>query len=628
MMLTARKNAGAGCRMESIGRFFLDNVGIPHGYCFAWNPTLLWLMVTSNAAVALAYFSIPFTLLRFLRLQRELPFSWIFVLFGAFIFFCGLTHLIDILNIFEPAYRLGTIVMVLTALVSVATAATLIPLVSTASKFLDQGKLQGQQLLSANAALQETSAALAERNLALAASEQRFRLTIHGAPIGLAIVSTDGRWLEVNAALCAILEYPANELLSKTFQQITHPDDLDQDLKQARSLLEGQASSYRMQKRYFTKSGRVISVQLDVTLLRDSDGLPLHFISQIQDITARLKIEQALRNSEAEARVLGVLDGTLQACQSLDEIGPPAASACQSLYPGSSGVIYIRNASKTSLERCHGWGDTAVSEPVFAPDDCWALRRGRPVAVDFDEPNATVCQHMAHEHGPIHAVCLPLLAQGDIVGLLHLQWQKQAATPAAAGEQIANRLGQAIANLQLRASLRLQTIIDPLTSLHNRRHLEESLVRDLARAQRDGSSIAVLMIDVDHFKRYNDRYGHGLGDQVLRQVGAVLAGVCRSGDLAARYGGEEFTIVMADVEESTAMARAELLRQRMVETRVVTIGGASIPAVTISVGVAMYPRDGSTPTEVVEAADQALYAAKQQGRNRVVSHSSMPPAKT
>lgn len=603
-------------------------MGIPHGYCFAWNPTLLWLMVGSNAMVALAYFSIPFTLLRFLRLQRDLPFSWIFVLFGAFIFFCGLTHLIEILNIFKPAYRLGTVVMVLTALVSLATAIMLIPLVMTVSKYLDQVKLQGQQLTSTNAALQQASAALAERNLALAASEQRFRLAIQGAPIGLAIVATDGRWLEVNAALCAILEYSANELLSKTFQQITHPDDLDRDLKQAKSLLDGQASSYRIEKRYFTKSGRVISVQLDVTLLRDSDGLPLYFISQIQDITARLKIEQALRNSEAEARVLGVLDGTLQACQSLDEIGPPAASACQSLYPGSSGVIYIRNASKTNLERCHAWGDTAISEPVFAPDDCWALRRGQPVAVDFDEPNATVCQHLTHEHAPIHAICLPLLAQGDIVGLLHLQWQKQALAPAASSaEQIAYRLGQAIANLQLRASLKLQTIIDPLTGLHNRRHLEESLLRDVARAERDGSSVAVLMIDVDHFKRYNDSHGHVLGDQVLRQVSSVLTGVCRKGDLAARYGGEEFTIVMAGAQESTAMARAELLRQRMVDTSIVT-GGADIPAVTISVGVALYPQHGDSATAVVEAADQALYAAKQQGRNRVVSRSYMPLAKT
>lgn len=607
--------------MASILSFLLDGSGLPHGYCIAWDPRLLWVMVFSNGVVALAYFSIPFALARFLWLQKSLPFSWMFVLFSAFIFSCGLTHVIDIVNIYRPAYRLDAVMMSITAVLSLATAATLIPLVPRASQYISHDQEREADLQRLNQALQDSTAELALRNSALASSEQRFRLTLQGAPIGLAIVGLDGRWIEVNEALCKSLEYSAAELLQKTFQQITHPEDLDHDLQHVQRLLQGLDDSYRMEKRYFTKSGRILKVQLDVTLLRDQHGQPVHFISQIQDITARKQIEEALRLSAAEAQTFSELDGMLQACQSLTEIGPPAARACVALYPDSSGVIYLRNASKNNLERLHGWGDETISEAVFAPEDCWALRRGAAVSVQLHAANATLCKHLGSKHADATSLCLPMQAQGETVGMLCLQWPRTSlARDERPAQQIGNRLGLAIANLQLRETLRYQSIVDPLTGLYNRRHLEESLARDLARAEREDSTVAVLMIDVDHFKRYNDRYGHALGDQVLQQVGSTLLDFCRRGDLAARYGGEEFTVVMSGIDEVTAIARAEKLRARMVDTRLMQ-AGREIPAVTISVGVAMYPAHGNTQAVLIDAADQALYAAKRRGRNRVVSRS-------
>ena len=613
--------------MQSLLSLLLDGSGIPHGYCIAWDPRLMWIMVTSNAAIAFAYFSIPFALARFLRLQRGLPFGWMFILFSGFIFSCGLTHVIEIVNLYRPAYRLDAVMMAITAVVSLATAAALFPLVPTASEYITLNRQREKALYALNGELQDATAQLAQRNAALEASEQRFRLTLQGAPIGLAIVSIEGRFLEVNEALCKILEYPAAELLQLTFQEITHPDDLSRDVDLLQSLLAGKSLSYRMEKHYFAKSGRILVAQLDVTLLRSSDGKPQHFISQIQDVTDRRALEEALRNSAAQSRVMVELDGTLQACQLIEEIGPPTSKACAAIYPGTSGSIYIRNASKSALERIHNWGKAELSETAFAADACWALRRGEPFSATFDDDHASFCQHIGRSHGMHDSLCVPMVAQGEIVGVLHLQWPHAGPErDAASAKQIATRTALAAANLQLREKLMRQSIVDPLTSLYNRRHLEESLNRDVARAEREGTQVAVLMIDVDHFKRYNDQYGHALGDSVLQKMGDVLAGFCRRGDLAARYGGEEFTVVMSDINEATALSRAELLRQRMGLTR---LGNSEteIPPITISVGVALYPQDGDSPLAVIEAADQALYAAKRAGRNRVLSRSAMGPAR-
>lgn len=610
--------------MQSILSLLFDGSGIPHGYCIAWDSRLIWVMVTSNAMIALAYFSIPFALARFLRLQRGLPFGWMFVLFSGFIFSCGLTHLIDIVNLYRPVYRLDAVLMAITAVISLATAAALFPLVPTASAYITRNHKLDSALRTLNEELQEATALLAQRNTALEASEQRFRLTLQGAPIGLAIVSLEGRFLEVNNALCEILDYEAPELLALSFQQITHPDDLSRDQALLAKLVAGKLQSYRMEKRYFARGGRVLVAQLDVNLLRNSDGTPLHFISQIQDITERRQLEEALRSSEAHGRVLVELNGTLQACHELEEVGPPTAKACAAAYPCSSGVIYIRNASKSALERIHSWGTPAISAAVFAPDSCWALRRGEPFAATFGDDHTHSCQHIEHQQGMQYSLCVPMLAQGEVVGVLHLQWpQASSGREPGSAEQIATRTALAVANLQLREKLMRQSIVDPLTGLYNRRHLEESLNRDVARAEREGTQVAVLMIDVDHFKSYNDRYGHALGDSVLQKMGAVLAGFCRRGDLAARYGGEEFTVVMSDMDEATALARAELLRERMGLTRLGN-SDTEVPPITISVGLALYPVHGDTPLTVIEAADKALYSAKRAGRNRVVSRSAMP----
>ncbi|WP_169729314.1 sensor domain-containing diguanylate cyclase [Solimonas soli] len=259
----------------------------PHGYCLAWDPFLVGADVIASALIALAYFSIPLTLTVFVRRNPTLHFNGLFAMFSLFIFACGAGHVVDIFSLWIPVYRLELSVKAITAAASVATALTMWPLLPKATALLREYHDTAASLRRVNAELQASHDALIESN-------ERFRLTLQNAPIGFAHVALDGSFLSVNSSLCEMLGYAEGQLLMKTFQDITHPDDLDQDLAYVAQLLGGERISYRMQKRYFHRFGHIVYIQLDVSLVRSADGRPLHFISQIQDITRRIEQERAL----------------------------------------------------------------------------------------------------------------------------------------------------------------------------------------------------------------------------------------------------------------------------------------------------------------------------------------------
>jgi diguanylate cyclase (GGDEF)-like protein len=184
------------------------------------------------------------------------------------------------------------------------------------------------------------------------------------------------------------------------------------------------------------------------------------------------------------------------------------------------------------------------------------------------------------------------------------------------------QVGLSIGNLKLRESLRQQSIRDMPTGLYNRRFLEESAQREVLRASRRNAKdindgLALLMIDIDHFKQFNDQHGHDVGDQVLHEVAQVLQRQTRGSDVAARYGGEEFTIVLTDMPVSLAFERAEQVRAG-VEALSLHAAGKALGTVTISIGLAQFPTHGRSVAELLIAADKALYEAKRTGRNRVV----------
>ena len=157
---------------------------------------------------------------------------------------------------------------------------------------------------------------------------------------------------------------------------------------------------------------------------------------------------------------------------------------------------------------------------------------------------------------------------------------------------------------------------DGLTGLFNRRYLEESLAREIARCERRGQPLAVLMLDVDHFKAFNDRHGHAMGDAALSAFARLLKAKCRAEDIACRYGGEEFTLILPETDLDTALERAEDIRAEAALLRIGDPTGTML-GITVSIGVALMPQHGAVGVELMRAGDAALYRAKHQGRDRV-----------
>jgi PAS domain S-box-containing protein len=272
---------------------------IPHGHCYLWRLDLVGLHLLSDGLIAIAYYAISLTLLYFVYQRRDLPYPLIFGLFGAFIFACGTTHLIEIWTLWHPDYWASGIIKAFTAGVSVATAIVLIPLVPKALALPSPAQLE--------AVNQKLTLEILERRQAetsLRESEERFRRSFNDAAIGKALVSLEGFFLKVNQSLCEIVGYPADELQRLRFHDITFADDLDADLASVRQLLDGEIRTYQIEKRYIHKQGHLVWVLLSGSLMRSDTGHPLYFIAQVQDISDRKQVEQALQHSEFQNRAL------------------------------------------------------------------------------------------------------------------------------------------------------------------------------------------------------------------------------------------------------------------------------------------------------------------------------------
>lgn len=227
-----------------------------------------------------------------------------------------------------------------------------------------------------------------------------------------------------------------------------------------------------------------------------------------------------------------------------------------------------------------------------------------------------------------HQVAVPLVDRDERIGLFAVE-----TTPGARDSEAlrqltttaADLIGLALANVRLRDRLRDESLRDPLTGLFNRRSLDEALTREIQRANRTGAPLAVVMLDLDHFKAFNDRYGHAAGDSALRTLGRFLPARLRATDIACRYGGEEFTVLLPETSREQAVRIAERLREEFERTPILH-AGARFPPLTLSIGVATYPDDGHAAEALLDAADAALYAAKAGGRNRVSPNDPAPLA--
>jgi diguanylate cyclase (GGDEF)-like protein len=326
---------------------------------------------------------------------------------------------------------------------------------------------------------------------------------------------------------------------------------------------------------------------------------------------------EQVRERTREAAGLRKLSELLQACGTVAEAFEVTGRVVPSLLPGSRGVIQIINSSRSQLEVVARFGLPGDPEPApitepSSPNDCWGFRRG--VAHRFTPEDATVgCRHPGAEDTYL---CVPMLAHGEALGVLTLSPAPDEAQ-ATRAERFAEQIGLAVANLRLRDSLRTQAVRDGLTGLYNRRYFEEAAERELSRAKRYRRSLVFMVLDVDHFKRFNDTHGHDAGDLLLREVGQLLRSSVRQSDVACRYGGEEFVLIMPESSPDEALRRADQIRESFHRLGL-SHQGKVLGSVTVSIGIAAYPDHGRDRDAIVRNADAALYRAKREGRDRAL----------
>jgi diguanylate cyclase (GGDEF)-like protein len=309
----------------------------------------------------------------------------------------------------------------------------------------------------------------------------------------------------------------------------------------------------------------------------------------------------------------------LRACLSTDEAYSVIVRVAQQIFPVHVGALYVITPSRNLVESAALWGDPELAERVFAPDECWALRRGRIHWVE-DTRTGLLCKHL-HRPSPPGYLCVPMMAQSEALGVLHLAQSDN--NPMTESKQrlavtMAEHIAMALSNLKLHETLRSQSIRDPLTGLFNRRFMEESLELEIRRATRNQRPLGVIMIDLDHFKHFNDTFGHEAGDTLLRELGALLQTNIRGEDIACRYGGEEFTLSLPEGSLEVTRQRADFLREAI---KHIDMQHRSQPLgrITASMGVALFPEHGRTGKALLESADAALYKSKNDGRDRVTT---------
>jgi len=381
-------------------------------------------------------------------------------------------------------------------------------------------------------------------------------------------------------------------------------------------------------------------VAVAVSLLAFTLRLALTQYGQQREIVQRraaqekvLVANQTISGLLEEARIetsaitqINELGTVLQACGSRDEAFRVIPERMIRLFPGTSGELSVLNASRTRAESVAEWGLRPPRGLPGTPADSGSVRPGSMDAITGEDSDL----RSEYLHSERASVSIPLIANDEALGVLALRDDGQlcdGSPPSQSNELIrrrrflANTLAKHIAltvsNLDLREALQGLAIRDPLTGLYNRRYMQEFLDREIRRSRRSERPLSLMMIDIDYFKRYNDTFGHPAGDDALRLVGDALRNSVRAEDLACRYGGEEFILILPECALQPAAVRAEEVRTRLDELHAERAG--ELPgSVTISIGVAGFPETTDKFDLLLKFADEALYQAKHDGRDRVV----------
>lgn len=465
-------------------------------------------------------------------------------------------------------------------------------------------------------------------------SEERYRILVEVPPEAIVNTQMDGHVLFVNQKFAMMLRIASmEEVVGRQILEFIETPDRKRSKEDTQKIFrDGELKE--VEYNFLRSDGTSFPGGVSIAVISDNDGKPAGLIWVIRDITERKHAQESLIKANfelkrsidelgqynREATLRNDMGNLLQSCLTVEEAYAVIAQYAEQLFDRQPGQIYRLNDSRKLLETVTSWGEPLLNAQLISPDTCWALRRGRAHVVT--ETNQRLhCEHLEHPEGgsvPYNYICVPMTAQGKTIGIFYQQIM-----PAKSGERLeqlirvfAERVSLALANLSLSESLRLQSVRDPLTNLFNRRYMEETLEREFRQAVRHKRPLGVLMLDLDHFKIFNDTNGHSAGDLLLRELGVYLTHNVRSSDVICRYGGDEFAIIMPESNLEESRKRAEQLRlgikNMQVESR-----GQLLNSVTVSIGVTSFPEQGKSTEEILRIADDALYKVKKTGRDRV-----------
>ncbi|MDH3510565.1 MAG: diguanylate cyclase [Gammaproteobacteria bacterium] len=435
----------------------------------------------------------------------------------------------------------------------------------------------------------------------------------------LCLLRHDGIMAIRNKAWDRFLGYPPEEFGSLSFFDLLHPDDRERFMPEGDWSSEGSLTPDRTGRVRCTDGVyRVVAW----SFLRTAEPGFMYVRGRPDpDVDSQDALASQIQQLKSDVETLGEIRANLDMCLTMEEAREVIRRFCADAINGWPGEVWVFNASRNLLELVARWGDS-VKVPVktMEPMDCWGLRGGRTHASD-PTTSGLPCKH--HHVPPAQSMCIPLKGSNEVIGLLTTwlaspddddpMWHSYLLRIAA----IAEVMAVGLANLDLRESLRSQSIRDPLTTLFNRRYLEETLDRELARAIRHESTVGLIVLDIDNFKRFNNQFGHGAGDAALIQVGALLQKITRAEDIVCRHGGEEFTVILPGAPLEATIRRANGIVDAIREVVVHSNDGKPLGSLTVSIGVSAFPDHGETRETLVEAADNALYEAKHAGRDGV-----------
>ena len=508
-----------------------------------------------------------------------------------------------------------------------------------------------EELKASKIELERRVVELEQTHRALEESEEQYKHLFNSNPNPMWIYDLETlRFLLVNEAAVIVYGYSRGEFLSMTIKDIRPIDDVPALLENVANVTEGldEAGVWR----HLRKDGSLILVEItshtidfdgrraevvlayDVTKRKTAEeelqrhknmleAIVEERTSEIQQINEELSIRAAaLEQKNRDIELLSQMNSLHQVCNTTEEACAVVTSSAHQIFLDDAGVLLIINPDNGMLERAAVWGGLEQGEASLTVDDCWALRRGQ-AHVFRKEGTDLRCSH-AGGTGPY--ICVPLVAHGTTMGVFHLRVSVPFDSPyfedamndrQQLAHTVAEQVSISLSNIRLRETLRSMSIHDPLTGLFNRRYMEEFFRREVHVANRKGTQVGVIMLDIDHFKRFNDTLGHDAGDALLKELGKFLRKNCRDSDVVCRYGGEEFVIVMPEATIDVTTGRAEAIRENVKLLRLDYEGMRSAGSIAVSLGVAVFPEHGVTIERVLKSADDAMYKAKRGGRDRV-----------